>query len=77
MKTVKKLIFAFLLITSSLMAEQKLVYFTARVQGYDQINESVEIKELIKDGWIIKQIALAGFGSSSAAQVAVLLERSK
>lgn len=73
----KKLIFAFLLITSSLMAEQKFVYFTAKVEGYDKLNESPEIKELLKEGWTIKQIDLAGISSSFAVQVAVLLERSK
>lgn len=71
----KKLIFAFLLITSSLMAEQKLVFFTARTVGYDQINESEMIKELLNCGWVIKQISTAGVGSSSSMQVAVVLER--
>ena len=71
----KKLIFAFLLITSSLMAEQKLVFFTARTVGYDEINESEMIKELLKYGWVIKHISTAGTGGSAAMQVAVVLER--
>ena len=72
----KKLIFAFLLTVSSLMAEQKFVYFTARVRDYDVLQESKEINSLMKKGWEIKNIQLSACGSnSSLTQIAVLLER--
>ena len=71
----KKLIFAFLLITSSLMAEQKLVYFTARVVGINEMNENLEIKGMLNSGWVIKQISASGTGGSSTTQIVVLLER--
>ena len=72
-----KLTFLFLTLTCAAVAEQKFIYFTARVIDFDKINESQEVNNLLKKGWKIKNITAAGVSDARFSNVFILLERNE
>jgi len=74
----KKLILTlFLVLTLTCQsAEQKFISLTARITGYNQINEIQEVNELLKKGWkIISFSAAGGNQAGTNANIFILLEK--